>query len=74
MLPLRLTFLLIGAVILALISFGNPEPVPVRLLFWTAEIELYKVILVSVVFGIIMAILYIGHIRYIRRGLDRFRR
>ena len=67
--------MLIGALILALLAFGNPEPVPIRFLFWTDEIALYKLLLSAVLFGIILAVLYIGHVRYLLRHLgDRFRR
>lgn len=75
MLPLRLTLLLIGVLIAALIAVGNPDPVTVQFIFWSEEIAMYKLILGSMAFGVIMAILYIGHVRHVRRHLgDRFRR
>lgn len=75
MLPLRLTLMLIGVLFLALMVVGNPDPVALQFIFWSEEVALYKIILGSTAFGAVMAVLYIGHVRHVRRNLtDRFRR
>ena len=58
---------MIGVVLLLLISFGNPAPVTLNLLFWSGRFELYKIIIGAIIFGAIMAWVYVGHIKYIRR-------
>lgn len=67
MIPVRLTLLLIGAVIMALLVLGNPQPVEVSFLFWSESWELYKIILTSIFGGIILCLIYMGHVKYLRR-------
>ena len=67
MVPVRLSLLLIGAAILVLLAVGNPEPVTIQFLFWRKTMALYKIILGSVFLGVLFALIYIGHLKYIRR-------
>ena len=67
--------MLIGVLFMVLMVVGNPDPVPVQFIFWNEEVALYKIILGCMAFGALMAVLYIGHVRHVRRSLgDRFRR
>ncbi len=50
-----------------LLVFGNPEPVRVNLLFWSGRFALYKVIISSMALGVLIAVIYIGHVKYLRR-------
>ena len=52
---------------LVLLALGNPEPVTLRFLFWHSSLELYKIIIGSVFLGVLFAVIYTGHLRYIRR-------
>ena len=67
MVPVRLSLLLIGCILVLLLSFANPEPVQLNLLFWSGRFELYKVLIGSLVLGALMAWIFAGHVRYIRR-------
>lgn len=67
MIPVRLSIMLTGIVILLLIAFANPEPVRLNLLFWSGRFELYKVIIGAIGFGALMSWIYVGHLRYVRR-------
>lgn len=67
MIPVRLTLLLIGFVALLVIILGNPEAVPVHFIFWSGAFELYKIIIGSMAFGVIVTVLYMGHVKYLRR-------
>lgn len=67
--------MLIGVLLMILMVVGNPDPVPIQFIFWSEEVALYKVILGCAAFGALMAVLYIGRVRHLRRHLDdRFRR
>ncbi len=67
--------MLIGVLFMILMVVGNPDPVSVQFIFWNEEVALYKIILGCMAFGALMAVLYIGHVRHVRRNLgDRFRR
>ena len=67
MIPVRLTLLLLGTLILFLLVLGNPLSVRLNLLFWSGTYELYKIIVGSVFFGVILTLIYIGHVKYLRR-------
>lgn len=67
MIPVRLTILLIGVLVLFLIAVGNPRPVALNLLFWSGSFALYKIIIGAVALGAILALIYVGHVRYLRR-------
>ncbi|MCB1175755.1 MAG: LapA family protein [Leptospiraceae bacterium] len=73
--PVRLSLLLLGAVILSLLSIGNPQIVTIQFLFWRQSFALYKIILGSVFLGVLFTVIYSGHVRYIRRiRQDRYDR
>lgn len=67
MIPVRLSLLLAGAIILVLLAIGNPDPVTIQFLFWRETFALYKIILGSVFLGILFSLIYMGHVKYIRR-------
>ena len=67
MIPVRLTLLLIGAILLVLLVLGNPQPVVLSFLFWRGSFALYEVILGGTLLGILFTIIYTGHVRYILR-------
>lgn len=56
------------AAVLLLLVLANPIRVPVSFLFWTQELELYKVVIGSAVFGIVAAVVYLGHVKHLRRS------
>ena len=75
MVPVRLSLLLIGSILVLLLSFANPEPVQLHLLFWSGRFELYKVLIGSLILGALLAWIFTGHVRYVRRLREgRFRR
>lgn len=71
MIPVRLTLLLIFFVVLMLLVLGNPVPVRLNFLFYTAHLELYKIIIGSMLLGILGTLIYTGHARHFQRSRDR---
>jgi len=55
------------AAVLLLLVLGNPIRVPVSFLFWTSQMELYKIVIGAALFGIIAAVVYMGHVKHLRR-------
>ncbi|MCB1309741.1 MAG: LapA family protein [Leptospiraceae bacterium] len=70
MIPIRLTLLLIGAFCLVLLIIGNPQPVTLQFLFWNQSVELYKVIVVAFLLGVVLTIIYTGQWRQLIRMKD----
>jgi uncharacterized integral membrane protein len=58
-------------IVLMLLVLGNPVRVPLNFLFYTGEFELYKIIVGSMLLGILAALIYTGHVRSLRRFRER---
>jgi uncharacterized integral membrane protein len=58
-------------IVLMLLVLGNPVRVPLNFLFYTEELELYKIIIGSMLLGIVSALIYTGHVRSFRRFRER---
>lgn len=67
MLPLRFVLFLLGVFILIILLISNPQEVSFQFLFWTSTYRLYEILLFSIVYGAILYILLIGHIKDIGR-------
>lgn len=71
MIPVRLTLLLLLFIVLMLLVLGNPAPVQVNFIFYSERFELYKVIIASMVLGILGTLIYTGHARSFLRFRER---
>ncbi|MCR9144334.1 MAG: hypothetical protein NXI24_18955 [bacterium] len=71
MIPIRLTLLLIFFIILMLLVLGNPVSVQLNFLFYTERFELYKIIIGSMLLGVLGTLIYTSQVRNLRRSRDR---
>lgn len=71
MIPIRLTLLLIFFIALMLLVLGNPVPVQLNFLFYSERFELYKVIIGSMLLGVLGTLIYTSQVRNLRRNRDR---
>ncbi len=71
MIPVRLTLLLIGILVLIFLALGNPQMVSLNFIFWSVDFELYKVLFGSTALGVVLALLYSSQVRYLKRIRSR---
>jgi uncharacterized integral membrane protein len=71
LIPIRLTLLLIFFIILMLLVLGNPVPVQLNFLFYSERFELYKIIIGSMLLGVLGTLIYTSQVRNLRRHRDR---
>lgn len=70
MIPVRLGLFLFGCLILSFLVLGNPKETELNLLFWTGQFRVYEIIVLSVLFGAILALLIRSHISWLIKGTD----
>ncbi|MCS7205795.1 MAG: LapA family protein [Leptospiraceae bacterium] len=63
MIPLRLVLVFLGIFIVILFLISNPQEVSFHFLFWKSVYRLYEVIIFSMILGVLLYILVIGHIK-----------
>lgn len=70
MIPIRLALFLFGCLILSFLVLGNSRETELNLLFWTGQFRVYEIIVGSVLFGAILALLIRSHISWLIKGTD----
>lgn len=67
MIPIRLALFLFGCLILSFFVLGNPRETELNLLFWSGQFRVYEIIVGSVLFGAILALLIRSHIGWLMK-------
>ena len=69
--PIRLTILLLGVIIVLLLIFSNPVVVDFNFLFWGARFQLYEVIIISILIGVFLTFIYQGHVKQFKDVISK---